>query len=240
MSLDSFKSLMEVQSLDSKIGVHLHNIKEHRKRVTFLKSSSEKKTNEKDQLSKKLEDQISEIAKHEKDLFKIENELDKAKTHLSNATTNNHVELLEKEISNLGPKVEDLEEIILNIMDDNENIELEIHKLEKFLEGSASTISIIEEEVNADCEKENLEINRYQERIDLLLEALDDKYKKTFITLNNKFRFNSPLALIIGGACSSCRFQVTGLQKEQVEQGRVLEFCAGCSRLLTPYNTKGL
>lgn len=240
MSLDSFKSLMEVQSLDKKIGIHLDHIREHEKRVTFLNSNREKKNNEKDQLTSKLNDQSSDIACLEKDLFKFENEIERAKVHLLNASTNNQVLLLEKEISNLSPRAEKLEEEILQKMDDNEDIEKEIEKITTFIDGSKSTLTEIKQEVEKDCQKEALEISRYQDRIDLLLEPLDDKYKKPFIDLNKKFRFNSPLAMIVGGACSSCRFQVTGVQKEQVEQGRVLEFCAGCNRLLTPYNAKGL
>jgi predicted nucleic acid-binding Zn-ribbon protein len=234
MSVQDFSSLVQAQSLDIKVHDHLQNIESHKNRITHINKQREIKKTELLRLETVQNELKSSISKNEKELFKIESELDKAKSHLADATSQQQVDALEKEISTLSPRAENLEENILEELDKQESNLSEQEICKKFLDGSVETIAEVEVEVTKDCDIEYKEIEKYQERIDLLLENCPENYKSLYINLNKKYKYNSPVSFVSNSHCNSCKLAITGVQKSTIEAGNSIELCAGCGRILAP------
>jgi len=236
MSLQDFSSLVQVQSLENKIHDHLKKIEGHENRITFLNKQRDTKKNELEKLEISLAENKKIISEDEKNLFKYESDLEKTKSHISQATSQQQADALEKELSTLNPKIEELEEKILINLDEQESIIEKQNVCTKFIDGSVETLEEIKKEVKADCEIENKEIAKYQERIALLFEECPDNYKSLFLNLNKKFKYKSPVTSVNNGHCNSCRFAVTSVQKSAVETGNNIELCSSCGRLFAPFS----
>ncbi len=235
MSLQDFSSLVQVQSLENKIHEHIIKIEGHENRVNFIEKQRQTRQNELENLENQLLENRKIIADDEKSLFKLESELEKTKFHLDQVTSQQQADALEKEITTLGPKAEGLEEQILENMEKQEDIITKQDSCQEFLNGSASTLEEIKTEVKADCDLENKEIGKYQDRINLLLDECPGDYKSLFVSINKRFKYKSPVTSISDGHCTSCRFAINGVQKATVEKGNSIELCSGCGRLLAPF-----
>jgi predicted CXXCH cytochrome family protein len=59
-------------------------------------------------------------------------------------------------------------------------------------------------------------------------------YLQTEIRFKNK----SPVSFLINKKCSECHMQADSMLKSALEEGRSLEFCPSCGRLLIPETAK--
>ncbi len=234
MKLTDYSNLKEIHSLDNMIKVHLDRIKEEEARIEFITNKRKQKDQELEnhQNNKKiLENEISDI---EVTLFDFEKRVSSAQGHQSMAASEKEANALQNEIDSLSPKIDELQELTLDKLEEIEKIELEITQAQNFLKGSQETLQEITIEVQEVVKEQQIPIDQYSQRIDLLIEDIPKPLYIQFSKIREKFRYNRPLVRILNHACEFCHFRIDQMSLERVESLQGIECCGQCGRLFTP------
>ncbi len=234
INLQSYSLLREIQSLDVSIKKHMDRIEAEKLRLDQINRMRSTRTGEKEELLKSLEELSDTTAAKEKELFTLDSNLKQAKTNLSSAATNTQMEALEKQIRESSVQVDALEEEILNLLTNSEEIESAVNEHDEFLQGSLETLEVIKKEVNDIQKVEQLEIDKYHERIERVSQNIPENLFKSFQLARTKHRFNNPITKIKGNSCSMCRFILDSQTSSLVELFKTIEFCGQCERLIAP------
>lgn len=229
-----FQNLIECSSLDKKIHGHLLAIEEENKRIEFLTKRQAEKSDRLNQIKSELSDTKQQYAAIEKDLQQKYQNRVRSDEHLNLAATQKQADSLAKEIETLGLSIEKLEEQSFELMEKLEELEAETQEIETFLSGMLQTLQEAKTEVNEHNSKEEIEVNKYQSRIDTLLNACDESFKVAYLKTNEKYRFKAPLTFIKNKNCRECGFMIDEAARDNVDRNFMLEFCSGCSRIICP------
>lgn len=232
--MEHFKNLIEIQSLMKKISTHNENIKSHENRVLFVEATRKKRSDARDNLLNDKENIVKETNLLEKELYAKEKDLNRANENLTKASNQTQMEALEKEISIFSPAIDEIQEKILSNLENLENLEIEIQTADEFLKGSLETIAELKNEVQSDVELENKEIKNYQSRIDSLLSLLEHNHRDFFEQTLKNIKDDQVVSFLNGRICSRCRYEASSTQVTEIENGRSLEVCNNCSRILIP------
>jgi predicted nucleic acid-binding Zn-ribbon protein len=232
--MEHYKQLVEIQGLYNNIGKHEENISQQNNRISFVSDQRAKRKNELNELKESNTEILKAITELEKDLFQKEKELEKANGHILQVSSESQQQAIQKEIDYLSPLVDSLQESILEEMDKSSELDEKISQAKQFLEGSAESLADLQEEVSFEIKKEEKEIENYQERIQLLLEALELNIRNTFSATLKSSKNNVAISFLRGRECSICRTEAPSTQVSDIENGRSIEICSGCSRILIP------
>jgi predicted nucleic acid-binding Zn-ribbon protein len=234
MALNDYQNLLEVQSIERYIKKHLDIQEEEKKRLTFLEGQKSRKVKEGEEKGKELEQSKQLLSSLEVELDKHQRTLEQTEQHISQAKNEREVESLEKELKHLVLAISTTEEKALDEMEKLESLTQAKEVNSHFLKGFKETYSEIKEEVDQACEENQSDINRYNERVKLLVESTAPEFVRVFTQINQKLRFQSPLAFLIEKNCSKCRFILDNMTINRIELGNKPEPCPQCSRLLVP------
>ena len=238
MELSFFSTLFRVQTLEEKIADHLEEIRQHQGRIKFIEDQREQNQKEKEEKQASLEEMKTNLSNGERQHHELTQDIEKAKEHLANASTQKQVDSLEAELANLTPRADELENSVLELMESIESLEEEIQSHEEFLQGSVETLKEIKSEVAGDVEKEEAEIETINKKIRGFFQEIPDNLQESYGKVNEKYLYKKPLSFAINRQCHQCKFDIGGNTQSQVDTGRVLEFCPGCGRLLIPLAAK--
>ncbi|MCK5074057.1 MAG: hypothetical protein KAQ98_11570 [Bacteriovoracaceae bacterium] len=235
MKIEYFTTLIEVQSLENYIHVHLKKIDYHKKRISDIE---EKRKNAKEDLNEKT-DKLSilktKIKKDEARLYDLETKLSKTRENMKVVTTNQQISALEKEIEVLVPQRDSLEENSLEVMEKIEILETDVTELEGFLNGSEKTMQEIKTEVESNIRDEQHEIDNYNERVENLLSLIPPQMCAVFKNVNKKYKYKNPLTFVENNTCIQCSFIIERNLSSSIEKGTIIELCPNCERLLIPH-----
>ena len=240
MNIDNFKDLIEIQSIDLKIKKLLDSNTEEENRIHFIQKQIDRNLNVKDDCTNQIKEHNEKIKLLEKDLFECENKLIQSKDNLSYAKNEKEINALESEIQILGPKTEKLQDETLIAMESLEEIENTLNTSLDFLKGAEKSKKEISNEVERAIDQNNIEIKKYEERIDNLLSLCPAELKDGFLFSRKKHRYNEPIAFSENGSCSKCRYTLTSKHKSDIEKADQVILCESCQRLLAPYSAKNL
>lgn len=234
MNLENFKSLIEVQSLEKSIQKHEINIDNHNKRIKDISNKRDDREKLLKESKETLANKKSQLAHEERLLAECEKQISKAEDYLNTATSQQQINALDKELSVLKPKQDQLEESGLNILDCIEQLEDDIINSERFLSGSIKTLSEIQGEVDSDIKNDQKEIDQYLLRINGLKSECPKDLINVYDLINKKYKYNNPLTFVKNNSCANCRFEVNRSVQMQVAKGNVIEFCLNCERIIAP------
>jgi predicted nucleic acid-binding Zn-ribbon protein len=238
MELSDFKTLFRAQTLEEKVAEHLEQIRLHNQRIEVI----DKQRNEGQELLDKKQAELTESKEQlhsgEREHHDLTQTIQKAKEHLDSASTQKVADSLESEITNLSPKADELENMLLELMDKVEADEQEIEKCKVFLAGSVETLKEIQAEVDKDISSEEKEIEDYNKKVEGLLSEIPENLKSNIVRVNVKFLYKKPLSFAINRECHQCKTDIGGNAQTQIDTGRVLEFCPSCGRILIPLAVK--
>jgi predicted nucleic acid-binding Zn-ribbon protein len=240
MAIDDFKHLIEAQSLERSIKEHLTSISEQESRVKHIVKQREIFSKETEELTSVLDGKNLLLNKFEKDLASADSKLEKTMEHIPLARNENETTALQNEVDSLTPRIESLQDDILNLIEECELLEVSIKEKVVFLEGSAKSLEEISVEADKTKFKHQSEIEVLEERVNVLFNQVHDNYKTAYLISCETHKFNNPLCFVTGGACSVCRFTLNQMQADEIEKGGITESCHGCGRLLTPLSAKNL
>ncbi len=236
LSLSDYSALKEIQSLDNMIKKHLDAISSEESRKDNVLNLRAKRETEKVGFQEKTKENGALISCLEKELFDWEKKRRQAELNQERASDQKQAEALEKEINQITPRCEELEEKVLNLLEENECLDTQVAECDEFLKGSLKTLEQIDKEITEETQVERQQISNYEERITALLESIPQELRNAFKLAREKHRFNMPLARIVNRSCEKCRFQVDSQTLSLIDQAKTISHCDQCQRLLIPFD----
>jgi predicted nucleic acid-binding Zn-ribbon protein len=123
-------------------------------------------------------------------------------------------------------------------LEESENYQQERADALEFLSGSEKTLEVIKNEVQAAVAKDENEICNRLLRVKSLLDMCNPALKTMYIEVEGRFRNKNPVSFLIDKKCSECHMTADSMLKLSLEEGRSIEFCPSCGRLLIPETAK--
>ena len=236
LELKDFTALKEIQSIDNLVKKHLDAIESEESRKDSINNMRDKRKTEMVGLLESHKENTALISQLEKELFEWEKKRDQAVINQDRAKDQKQAEALEKEINQITPKCEELEEKVLSLLEKNEEIDNRVKEAEVFLEGSLDTLKEIDLEILEETTEERRHIENYEKRIKALLEEIPNGLREAFLRARKKHRFKNCISRIVNRACEKCRYEVDSQTISQVDQAKATVQCSQCERLLIPYD----
>ena len=236
MFLESFRHLIEVEALKRDNQVNHQRINSENKRISDIEERRKKSLHSIKEL--KIEEKILKVSET---LNQIEDKLirlAKLEGQLALSATQKEQNAFENQIGLLKDEIKNLENLYFEKLDLSEQLLHDIDSLQTFYQGSESTLKDIKVEVASLVSREALIIQNRQVRIDALLDMCQLSVKNLYLELQAKFQPKSPISSLLDKKCSGCHMQLDSQMRSSLEEGRSLELCPTCSRLIIPETAK--
>jgi predicted nucleic acid-binding Zn-ribbon protein len=234
MSKESFKILKEINSLTINIEEFQLKIDAQLGRVQSVNSNRDNRQAQKTNDENLLKETSSKLNLAENEISHLQLKLTKDKENLSTISSEQVLKNMEKQIADLGEKISELEEIGLNEIENIEILEQKIADADEFLKGSLESLNEIKGEVETLNADHQSNIDKLLKRIDLLTQELPKDFsERYFRTLKSKIK-GSIFARITNEACEYCRFGLSKMEVQKVEDQLNLKNCASCGRIFIP------
>jgi predicted nucleic acid-binding Zn-ribbon protein len=236
MFLESFRHLIEIVALKKQNDQNLQQIASENKRISDLEERRNKTTLrlndiETEQKNLKLPEEIKTIEG-------LQQRLAKLTSQLALSVTEKEQKAFEGQILLVKEEKEKIEERYFIGLEKSEELTDETQDLESFLQGSAETLKNILLEVQKNIQDEEGIISNRKLRIESLLNLCQPSFKNMYLQTEMRFKNKSPVSFLIDKKCSECHMQADSMLKSSLEEGRSLEFCPSCGRLLIPETAK--
>ncbi len=215
---------------------NLQQIASENKRISDLEERRNKTTLrlndiETEQKNLKLPEEIKTIEG-------LQQRLAKLTSQLALSVTEKEQKAFEGQILLVKEEKEKIEERYFIGLEKSEELTDETQDLESFLQGSAETLKNILLEVQKNIQDEEGIISNRKLRIESLLNLCQPSFKNMYLQTEMRFKNKSPVSFLIDKKCSECHMQADSMLKSSLEEGRSLEFCPSCGRLLIPETAK--
>lgn len=236
MFLPSFRHLIEIEALKKQNQQNLQEILSENKRISDLEERREK-----------TRQQIEILLNDEKNLKLSENlevvnslgaRLKKLNAQLSLAVTEKEQVAFEAQIALVKSDLDKSETQYFTNLELSESIENEIAEKKFFLEGSKKSLEEIRNEVEQNIKAEQTIIDNRNLRVDALVELMNPGLKTLYLDLEKKYKPKRPVSYLIDKKCSECHMLADSQLKNSLEEGRSIETCPSCGRLLIPETAK--
>lgn len=232
--MEHFKTFIELQSLLKKIATHEDQVRSSESRIEFIEASRAKRVELRDQLCTKRDQVNKDLNDQEKLLFNKERDLKRATDNLTQASSESQMKALETEIERVTEEIDVIQEGILEKLEEEESITANITESDEFLLGSLETLNEVKAEVKIEVDKELKEINNYKSRIGLLSDSLEKAHRDFFNQTLENVKDNQVISFLTGKICTRCKYEASSTQITEIENGRSIEVCDSCSRILIP------
>lgn len=233
MFLESFRHLIEIEALKKENLQNHQQIISENKRISDLDERRNKTSlgNE----SIKIEEKNLKLTESQNQIEDLQARLSKLTSQLSLSVTEKEQLAFENQIKITKEEIEKLEIIYFEKLEKSEELFTQLNENMEFLKGSLTTLEEIKNEVQENVKKEELIIFNRTKRIDSLLELCHPSLKSLYLEVDKKFRPKSvPVSFLIDKKCTACHMTMDAILKHAVDEGRSLETCPYCSRLLIP------
>ena len=236
MFLESFRHLIEIVALKKQNQQNLLQIASENKRISDLEERRNKTIL-----------RLEELATEEKNLNLneillstevLQQRLTKLHSQLSLSVTEKEQKAFEDQILIVKSEKDKIENNYFLSLEKSEEMAQESADCQQFLQGSEKTLLQIKEEVQKHIKAEEVIINNRNLRIQSLLDLCQPSLKKMYIEVELRFKNKSPVSFLIEKKCSECHMIADSQLKISLEEGRSLEFCPSCGRLLIPETAK--
>lgn len=233
MFLESFRHLIEIEALKEQNLKNHQQIASENKRIYDLEERRKKLALENENL--KVEEKNLKLTESQNIIDDKQIRLNKLTSQLSLAVTEKEQIAFENQIKIIKSEIDQLEAQYFENLEASEKILSEIKENNEFIQGSANTLEEIKKEVIKNISIEENHITNRQSRIINLLELCHPSLKSLYLDLDLRFRPKSaPVSYLLDKKCSACHISVDSQLKGSLDEGRSIECCPNCSRLLIP------
>ncbi|MFA6236924.1 MAG: hypothetical protein WC635_06310 [Bacteriovorax sp.] len=236
MFLPSFRHLIEIEALKKQNMQNLVHVSGENKRISDL-VERRKLTNlqieslQEEEKKLNLPEHLNTLGVAEKRLKKLESQLALSVTEKEQIAFENQIKLIKNEIQTI-------ETLYFENLERSEAIEHEIATKKEFLDGSARTLEEIKQEVDSNIAAEQKIIDNRNLRVRALEDTLHPSLRSLYSELEQKFYPKRPVSFLLDKKCSECHMQTDSILKNSLEEGRSIEICPSCGRLLIPETAK--
>ena len=236
MFLPSFRHLIEIEALKKLNQQNLTQISSENKRISDLVERRGKTSLLIDQL--KLEEKNLNLPSTQLQIDVLQARLTKLNSQLALAVTEKEQLAFEAQIKLVKAEMNSLEEQYFNNLELSENLLIEIKNNQEFFNGSLETLALIKNESEKNILIEQTAIDNRNQRINSLIEQLHPGLKDLYLVSEKKFNPKRPVSYLIDKKCSECHMLTDSNLKNSLEEGRSIENCPSCGRLLIPETAK--
>jgi len=234
MSKESFKILIEINSLTINKEEFQLKIDAQLGRIQTVNSNREARINQKLSDKNLLKKTNSTLNLAENEISHLQLKLIKDKENLTLISTEQTLKNMEKQIADLEEKISNLEESGLEEIEKIEVLEEKISLADEFLEGSLESLNEIKAEVKVTNTENQASIDKLIKRIELLVQELPDDFShRYFKTFESKIK-GSVFARIKNEACEYCRSGLSKMEVQKIEDQLNLKTCQSCGRIFIP------
>lgn len=236
MFLPSFRHLIEIEALKKENQQNALQIASENKRISDLEERRKKTEDLIENLKK--EDKKLNLSETQQQIDVLQTRLKKLNSQLSLAVTEKEQIAFENQIKLVKSEIDNLETHYFNNLEKSESFQSEIKDSKEFLAGSLESLANIKTEVEKNISIEQKIIDDRNLRINSLLDMLHPSLKTLYLESVKKFSPKSPVSYLIDKKCSECHMLTDSMLKNSLEEGRSIEFCPSCGRLLIPETAK--
>ena len=232
MDKHTFLKLPLIFTIDRDIGELLKKIEEEEKRITHLDRQRQDRLIHLEHAELALKQTNELISKEEKELHSMDINYKKAEVNQKSATNQPQLDAASKTIESLGPKIEETEMLILDLLEKKDELVKKMAEDQRFLKGSEETKISITKEVQQICQEMQAEVKKLEENIEMLLNEIPSPDKDLVIMTRKKYRFKQPLVKVIGQNCAVCGATIDRMTQSTLAKQTSIELCPGCGRML--------
>ncbi|MDD4976667.1 MAG: hypothetical protein PHY93_20095 [Bacteriovorax sp.] len=236
MFLESFRHLIEIEALKKQNQQNLMQISSENKRISDLDERRAKTRTQIENLI--LEEKNLNLSDTQQQIDVLQVRFKKLNSQLALAVTEKEQIAFENQIKLVKNEMDHLEALYFNNLEKSESIQKDISNNNEFLEGSLESLEIIKTEVANNISAEQKIIEDRNLRIQSLTERLQPSLKNLYLETEKKFKPKRPVSYLIDKKCSECHMLADTMLKNSLEEGRSIEFCPSCGRLLIPETAK--
>jgi predicted nucleic acid-binding Zn-ribbon protein len=231
MYLESFRHLIEIESLKTRIREHNAILASEVKRITDLDTQRNKLQARITELQS--EEQALHLKNLELTISTEEQSLGHLTTQLDNVKNDKELAATTHQIQTIKNSLALHEETYFAALDRTDKIHEELKDCKQFLAGSVDTREEISKDVEAAKTEETEKIFYLNARIASLLEQCNKSARDLYLSSEK-----TGVAFILDKTCSKCHMQVSSILKSSIEEGRSLDCCPSCGRFLIPETAK--
>ncbi|MBC7715085.1 MAG: hypothetical protein H7177_17195 [Rhizobacter sp.] len=228
--------MIEIEALKKQNQQNADTISSENKRISDLEERRKKSQSQNEIL--KIEEKNLKLTDSQNQIEDLQGRLTKLTSQLAMATTLPQETAFKNQIQTIQSEIEKLEESYFENLEKSEEIQNTIKENNDFFNGSLITLEEIKTEVAKVIATEEVIIANRIKRIDALMDLCNPSMKSVYLDLEKKFKPKSCVAYLIDKKCSACHMATDATLRSTLEEGRGLECCPNCSRLLIPETAK--
>lgn len=232
MFLESFRHLIEIEALKKENQQNSLRIISENKRISDLEERRKKTLAQNENLA--LEEKSLKLTESQNQIEDLQLRFTKLTSQLSLAVTEKEQIAFENQMKLVKDEIEKLEMLYFEKLEKSEEALALIQENNEFIKGSVNTLEEIKKEVKENIAKEEGIIENRQKRINSLMELCHPSLKTLYLDFEKRFAPKSPVSFLIAKKCTACHIQVDAVLVHSLDEGRSLETCPSCSRLLIP------
>ena len=236
MFLDSFRHLIEIEALKKENLTNQHRITSENKRISDLEERRNKTLLLNDHLS--LEEKSLKLTESQNKIEDMQLRFSKLTTQLSLAVTEKEQLAFENQIKLVKEEITKSEEFYFEALEKSEVLQALIQENTEFMKGSVATLEDIKKEVLINIQIEKDLISNRNKRIDSLIDQCHPSLKDLYLDLEKRFAPKSAVSFLVDKKCTACHMQVDAVLSHSLDEGRSLETCPSCSRILIPETSR--
>jgi predicted nucleic acid-binding Zn-ribbon protein len=236
MFLVSFRHLIEIEALKKENQTNLARIASENKRIYDLEERRKKTLVLNENLT--LEDKNLKLTESQNKIEDMQLRLSKLTSQLSLSVTEKEQIAFENQIKLIKEEIEKLEMQYFEALEKSEEYLTLIQENNEFMKGSLTTLEDIKNDVLENIQKEEDFITNRNKRIQALIEQCHPSLTTLYLDLEKRFSPKSAVSFLIAKKCTACHMQVDAILSQSLDEGRSLETCPSCSRLLIPDSSR--
>ncbi|MBC7426983.1 MAG: hypothetical protein H7336_00135 [Bacteriovorax sp.] len=236
MFLESFRHLIEIEALKKQNQQNADVIASENKRISDLEERRKKSQTQNENF--KIDEKNLKLTDSQNQIEDLQGRLTKLTAQLAMATTLPQETAFKNQIQTIQNEIEKLEKTYFENLEKSEKILNTIKENNDFFAGSLATLDDIKNEVAKTVAGEEVIIANRTKRIDALMDLCHPSMKSLYLDMEKRFKPKSCVAYLIDKKCSACHMATDATLKSTLEEGRGLECCPNCSRLLIPETAK--
>ncbi|NCO66480.1 MAG: hypothetical protein COW32_06555 [Candidatus Aquicultor secundus] len=232
--MDEYKTLEELQKIDTQIDAlqyreknlperdRYQKLSEETNKTQALYQAIEKKLRDESQIQKKIEDELDSLNK----------KIDKEQKRLYSGTITNPKELtsVQQELNHLKEQADVKETELLEQIDVVDGLKSNNKAVEKRLNERKAEVAAAKAEMDASLADIKGQLQKLQAEREPVFAALSEDTRELY----GRVRTKQPLAVTVleEGLCQGCRVELPSNEAERIEASKKLERCPNCSRIL--------
>lgn len=232
MFMGSFRHLIEIEALKKENLTNLERIASENKRISDLEERRKKTLALNENLA--LEEKSLKLTESQNKIEDMQLRLSKLTAQLSLAVTEKEQIAFENQIKLVKEEIEKSETLYFEALEKSEEFLTLIQENNEFMKGSVTTLEDIKKEVQENILKEEGLITNRNKRIQSLMDQCQPSLTSLYLDLEKRFAPKGPVSFLIAKKCTACHMQVDAILSQSLDEGRSLETCPSCSRLLIP------